>query len=307
MSNPTEPLAYQNGEYVAADRLSIPATDSGFVMGITVAEQLRTFAGQLFRLEAHLQRLSRSLEIVQIDPGMSMQELAEVARHLVGHNHRLLAAGDDLGLSVFVTPGPYATFSPRADCQPLVCLHTYPIPFSLWAHTYSTGQRVVITDVEQVSPSSWPAELKCRSRMHYYLADRKAQAVDPEARALLLSGDGHLCESSTANVVAYFEDEGLVSPPREKILPGISIGVLSELADQLRIPFFYREIRPKELITADEVLLTSTSPCLVPVVRVDGETIGEGVPGKVFRKLMSAWSEMVMLDIMDQATRFADR
>ncbi len=89
MSNPTEPLAYQNGEYVAADRLSIPATDSGFVMGITVAEQLRTFAGQLFRLEAHLQRLSRSLEIVQIDPGMSMQELAEVARHLVGHNQHL--------------------------------------------------------------------------------------------------------------------------------------------------------------------------------------------------------------------------
>jgi branched-subunit amino acid aminotransferase/4-amino-4-deoxychorismate lyase len=294
----TKSLAYLNGELVAADQLSILPTDAGFVLGITVAEQLRTFAGRLFRLPAHLKRLSRSLEIVGIDAGMSVSDLAEVAEELVAHNHGQLAPGDDLGLAVFVTPGIYATFAPEAPQRPTVGMHTFPVPFSLWARRYASGQRVVIADIRQVPPQSWPAELKCRSRMHYYLA---------EARALLLDHDGYLSEASTANVVAYFEQTGLVSPPREKILPGISIAVLGELAAGLGIPLVYRDLTPGELREAEEMLLCSTSPCLLPVVSVDGRPVGRGTPGPIFRRLIEAWSDMVQVDIVAQATRFATR
>ncbi len=303
----SQPLAYVNGEFVDADQLSVPVTDAGFVLGVTVAEQLRTFAGRLFRLEAHLRRLARSLQIIQLDPRISIPELGKVAAELVSHNHALLAPEDDLGLSIFITPGPYTTFLPRPAGEPLVGLHTYAIPFCLWADKYTKGQRVVITDVEQISAASWPAELKCRSRMHYYLADRRAQALDPEARAVLLDRNGFISESSTANVVAYFQREGLVSPPREKILPGISIAVLAELAEGLRIPFVYRDLAPQELRSADELFLSSTSPCVLPVVAADGRAIGRGVPGEVFHQLIGAWSKMVKVDIMAQAVRFASR
>jgi branched-subunit amino acid aminotransferase/4-amino-4-deoxychorismate lyase len=247
------------------------------------------------------------LDIIQVTPGVPVDELMEAARQLAKQNIQHQAPEDDLGLAIFVTPGDYATFAPGRVATARVGMHTYPIPFSLWVDKYRAGQRMVVTEFRQVPSECWPAELKCRSRMHYYLADRQAQTVDPEARALLLDSDGFVCEASTANVVAYFPAEGLVSPPREKILPGISIAVLGELAQSLNIPLVYRDVHPDELFDAEEVMLCSTSPCLLPVVSLDGRSIGKGLPGETFQRLIGAWSDLVEVDIVAQAARFARR
>jgi branched-subunit amino acid aminotransferase/4-amino-4-deoxychorismate lyase len=304
-------LAYLNGRFVPASQAVVPVYDAGFVLGATVAEQVRTFGGRLFRLEKHLARLAHSLEIVGVDSGISLCDLQAAAEELAGRNHALLDPGDDLGISIFVTPGPYATMvstlEPDARIGPTVGMHTYPLPFHLWAEKYRTGQVVVVTDVQQVPPVCWPPELKCRSRMHYYLADSQARKFEPGARALLLDGDGHVLEASTANIVVHRRDAGLVSPPKEKILPGVSVGVVTELARSLGIPFVHRDLTVDDLATADEVMLCSTSPCVWPVVRLNGETISGGVPGEVFRKLLAGWNALVGLDIQAQAERFARR
>src|SRR5438034_7741041 len=104
-----QPLAYFNGRFLPVSQVAIPLYDSGFVQGVTVAEQLRTFSGKLFRLERHLERLSHSLAIVGVDLGCTLAELGAAAQELVAKNHPLQAVGDDLGLSMFVTPGRYAT------------------------------------------------------------------------------------------------------------------------------------------------------------------------------------------------------
>jgi branched-chain amino acid aminotransferase len=302
-----EPIAYLNGRFLPAAQLAVPVHDAGFVQGAAVAEQVRTFAGRLFRLPQHLERLARSLAIVGIAPQHGPDELAQAAERVAAENHRLLAAGDDLGLSIFVTPGPYASLAPRGVAGPTVAMHSYPLPFRLFARKYREGETARIVGVRQVPSECWPAELKCRSRMHYYLADREARLAEPGARAILLDGEGAVSEASTANVVAYFANEGLVSPPREKILAGISIGVLAELADAESIPLGYRDLRPEELARADEVFLCSTSPCLVPVVRLDGRPVGSGSPGPAFAKLLAAWSRLVGVGIAEQAERFASR
>src|SRR4051812_9784775 len=90
-----EPLAYFNGQRLPRSQIGINVFDSGFVQGVTVAEQLRTFGGRLFRLDTHLARLARSLEIVGIDPGVSLAELGRIATELTEENGRLLNAGDD--------------------------------------------------------------------------------------------------------------------------------------------------------------------------------------------------------------------
>jgi branched-subunit amino acid aminotransferase/4-amino-4-deoxychorismate lyase len=64
---------------------------------------------------------------------------------------------------------------------------------------------------------------------------------------------------------------------------------------------------PDDLAVADEVLLTSTPWCLLPVTRFEGRPVGRGEPGPVFRRLLTAWSEMVGIDIAAQADRFAAR
>ena len=320
-----EPLAFLNGQWIPASKAAVSVADAGFVQGTTVAEQLRTFAGKLFRLQDHLARLARSLEIIGVDLVMTWDELAVIAEELAARNHALLPPGDDLGLSIVVTPGVYPTFAPPgqsgvkvdspifADAKigtvpqsgPTVCLHTYRLPFHFWARKYREGQRLVTTDVEQVSQQCWPPALKCRSRMHYYLADRQAAAIDPQARAVLLDAQGFVTEASTANVLIYRGPKGLISPPLPTILRGISLSVVAELARRLGIPFAERNLTIDEVASADEVLLTSTTVCILPVTQLNNHPIGSGQPGKAFWDLMAAWSKMVALDIVAQAEREA--
>ena len=202
----SEALAYRNGQFIPADQLVVPVTDAGFVLGATVTEQLRTFRGRLFRPKEHFQRLARSLEIVGVTLPSPVEELVRDAEHLAAKNHRLIKDDDDLGLCVFVTPGPYSAMAEGRTGGPLVAMHSYRLPFQLWAECYTKGCRLATTSVRQISEQSWPAELKCRSRMHYYLADREARAIDPRARALLLDERGLVSETSTANVVAYRQE-----------------------------------------------------------------------------------------------------
>ena len=303
-----EPMAYFNGNFLPSSQLALPVHDAGFVLGVAISEQMRTFRGELFRLDQHMNRLRRSLEVVGVAPELDMVALAEVARELVDRNHRLLHLDDDLGLSLFVTPGPYPTFAPAGlASQPTVCMHTYVLPFALWASKYETGQSLAVTDITQVPSTCWPRELKCRSRMHYYLADRQAAVHLPGARALLLDADGCVVEASTANIVIYDREQRLVSPPQTRILPGVSLAVLEELSAELGVEFEYRELHLGDLATAREAILTSTSSCVLPVVELNGEPLGSGVPGPIFERLLAAWSDTVQVPIRAQALRFADR
>ena len=303
-----EPLAYLNGRYLPFSQAVIPVTDGGFVQGVTVAEQLRTFGGKLFRLEQHLARLARSLGIVGIELGAPVEKLGEIALELTAKNHALLESGDDLGLSIFITPGPYSTFSGASlPAGPTIGMHTYPLPFHLWHEKYERGESLAVTSVLQVPSACWPTELKCRSRMHYYLADKQARQIEPDARALMLEERGFVTEASTANILIYYRDVGLVSPPKEVILPGVSAAVVEELAGPLKIPFSHRPLTVDDVAAADEVLLCSTSPCVWPVTRLNGRAIADGKPGEIARRLLTAWNDLVGLDITSQASRFAAR
>ena len=303
-----EPCVYLNGEWLAASKAALSLTDAGFVLGATIAEQLRTFHGKIFRLDDHLARLEHSLSLVGIDPQLERGKLAELVREIAARNQRLLEQGDDLGISIFVTPGQYPAYASAPDpAHPTVCLHTYPLPFRLWAEKYVSGQFLATTAIEQVPAECWPAAIKCRSRMHYYLADRQASHRHPGSCAVLLDRDGNVTETSTANLLLYRREEGLVSPPSNKILFGISLMELLDIASALRIPCIERDFTPREAAAADEVLLSSTPFCVLPGTRLDGQPISRGKPGEIFHRLLAAWSEIVGIDIARQAARFCGR
>jgi branched-subunit amino acid aminotransferase/4-amino-4-deoxychorismate lyase len=78
-----------------------------------------------------------------------------------------------------------------------------------------------------------------------------------------------------------------------------------ELAGRLGISSAQRNLTTDDVAAAEEVFLTSTPLCLLPVVRFNGRPIGAGRPGKIFGELLSAWSEMVGVDVARQAERFA--
>ena len=78
-----------------------------------------------------------------------------------------------------------------------------------------------------------------------------------------------------------------------------------DIADQLGIPCVEEDLQPYDLYTADEAFFASTSYCVLPMTQVDQRNIGDGKPGPVTKQILAAWSEMVGVDIVDQALRFA--
>jgi branched-subunit amino acid aminotransferase/4-amino-4-deoxychorismate lyase len=299
----TEALVYLNGRMVPASEARLPVYDAGVVLGATVSEMARTFHRRPYRLIDHIDRLYRSLDASRMDIGLSKEALVAIANQLIGHNARFLEEGGELGLVQFVTAGEVPTYAgmmgraPRTT--PTVCVHTFPLLFARYARKLQTGAHLVTPSIRQVPPQCYQPHMKCRSRMHYHLAEKEAQRVDPEAVALLLDLDGNVTETSSANFLMV-KRGAIVSPPSGKILPGISRDTVMKLARELAIPFAERDIRVADIVSADEALITSTPFCLMPVTQINGTTIGDGKPGSTFRRLIDAWSQEVGLDIEAQ-------
>ncbi|MDA7951776.1 MAG: aminotransferase class IV [Pirellulaceae bacterium] len=297
--------AFSSGKWCRQSDLSIDPNDIGFIQGVTVAERLRTFGGKtVFALKDHLDRLFQSLSIISLTIDYSFEELTLLCHELLSRNQLHLGQNEDVGLTILVTPGPPATQeNPHPGTKLLLFLS--PLPYHHIYHLYQNGQPLVISPQPQIPAECWPAALKCRSRMHYYLADQFAQQKVPGAKALLLDQQGNLCETSTANIVLYSQDQGLFSPSKETILPGISLAHLEKLAAKLNIPFTYKTLTTDDLYVADEIFLCSTSPCIYPVVSIDQKEVSLGKPGKVFRTLLDAWSESVGTDLYNTTKSFA--
>jgi branched-subunit amino acid aminotransferase/4-amino-4-deoxychorismate lyase len=298
-----EPLVYLNGAMIPASQAHLAVHDIGIVMGATVSEQTRTFRKKLFRLDDHLDRLFFSANIARIEIGLTKAELARISNDLIAHNASVVCERDELGLIHFVTAGEHPVFANTADrparSAPTVCAHTYRLPFELWTKKMQEGTHLITPAIRQPPPESYDPWMKCRSRMHYYLAEKEAQSVDPEASALLLNLHGNVTETNAANFFIV-EGQTIVSPIQDDILPGISRAMVIELALKLGIPWAEKDIGVGDIIRAGEAFLSSTGFCLMPVAKINNLPIGDGNPGPVFRQLLRAWSQSVGLDIEKQ-------
>lgn len=290
--------AYLNGQWIDDRELAIPIGDAGFTLGVTATERLRTFAGVPFRQAEHLKRMQRSLEILGLDATALTAELDQAINEFIDRNGSQIATGDDWYISAFATPGGPAN-SPAGS--PTRCVHGGPLKFGDWAHQFREGVHVYLSDHRQTPASCWPPELKCRSRMHYYLADQQARKRQPGARAILLDQQGFLGEASTANLILYHASEGVLSPRMSKVLPGISVAVVQEICQRLSVPFIERDLTIEELRTADEAWLSSTSICMLPIATFDDQAIGSSVPGSMYQRVLAGFNEVVGIDIAEQA------
>ncbi len=298
-----EPLVFQNGRLIPASQAHLAIYDAGIVQGVTVTDMTRTFHHKLFRLSDHIDRFYRSLKYIRVDLGLSKAEFAEASEQLVAHNSQLLHPDDELGLICFATPGEYRMYAGTgpsgAPSSPTLVMHTFPLPWELWASKLQNGVHVITPSIRHVPPQCIDPKIKYRSRMHYYLADKEATLADPQAVALLLDLDGNVTETAAANFLIV-ERGTIVSPTQRNSLPGVSRQVVIELAAELGIPFVERDIQVFNVINADEAFLTGTTSCLMPVTKINGLSIGSGQPGPILERLRAAWNRQVGLDIQQQ-------
>ncbi len=296
-----EYTAYFKGEWMPFSQVKIDPMDRGFTVGDVVFDVARTFNGKSFRMEDHIQRLYRSLKFVRIDPGLSAKEMLDISEEVVQRNDHLRAEVGDFTITQFVTRGPGS--SSRSAGPPAVCVKVAPIGFGRFADLFKDGAHGVITRTRSYPVESLDPKVKNYSRMNFNLADLEAADVDPEAWPILTDADGSLTEGTGYNV--FLVTNGVIRTPGDRnILQGVSRGMVFDLARQLNIPLVEEDLQPYDLYTADEAFFSGTSPCVLPVSKVDQREIGDGRPGPIVQQLLSAWSETVGMDIVDQALQF---
>ncbi len=310
-----EPIAYLNGNFLPQSQVRLGINDAGFVWGATVTDLVRTFRHQLFRLDAHLIRFRNSAKLARVPLDADDDQLAFIAQELVRHNAKLIEPTQDLCLCMFATPGPIGYYLGQpggpGDGPPTLCMHTFPVPFGRYARLIRLGGRLVTWRVAQ-GVSAVPPIIKHRSRLHWWIAEKKLYQTDPDANLLLLDTHMNVTETPTANFLLVHDGQ-VCSPsseegnPFEGLLRGISLTVLQELCEELGVVFREVNLRRGDLMFdyPDEAMLCSTPYCLAPVSSINGKAIPW--PGPVFQQLIAAWNRKVGLDIWGQICSQADR
>lgn len=301
----SEPLVYLRGRMMPATEARLSIYDFGIVLGATVTDLLRTFRQQAYRLEDHVRRFYESCKYARIRPPIPAEETARITQELIRHNATLAGPEAELAVVYFITPGENFVYAGSAagggaEFQPTFCIHSFPLPFRLFRRFFETGLHLITPSTRHVPPECVDPKIKNRSRLHWWLAEQEAHLADPGAMPLLLDLQGNLTETSGSNLLLVKRGT-VLSPAPRNILLGISRQVVIELCAKLRIPFAERDLQIHDAMTSDEAFVTTTPYCMAPVTRFNGVEVGDGaVGGPVFRRLLTAWSEEVGVDLRAQ-------
>ena len=175
-----------------------------------------------------------------------------------------------------------------------------------YADFYATGAHLVTTSVRKQPPEVYDAKIKSVSRFHHTLADMEAAQVDPRAYCLMLDMDGNVAENRSSNICIVRKGR-IETPSAKSCLRGITTDVVFELAEQLGIAAVEKDIQLYDVINADEVFLTATSFCVLPVTRLNSARICvDRCPGPIATRLLEAFSQQAGLDVVDQALRMTN-
>ncbi|MCE9590687.1 MAG: aminotransferase class IV [Planctomycetes bacterium] len=298
-----EPVVFLNDRLLPASQAHINIYDLGIVLGATLTEMTRTFHHKAFRLDDHLDRLHRSLKYANIHPAIDINAMRAATLELIEKNASLLAADEDLGVVHFVTPGENQVYAGSAAAParltPTVCIHSFPLPLSVWRPLITDGVHVVTPSIRHVPPVCVDPRMKNRSRLHWWLADQQTKTVDPKAITLLLDLEGNVTECAGSNFVVV-KDRTIYSPNPKNILLGVSLMTVKELAPALGLSYAEKDLQVYDVMSADEAWLTTTPYCIAPATKINHTPIGDGKPGPWFHKMMDAWSQSVGLDIRRQ-------
>ena len=294
--------AYFCGEFVPFSQVRIDPLDRGFLVGDCVFDVARTFNGKSFRMREHVDRLYRSLRYVRIDPGLSPDEMERISEEVISRNEHLRADVGDYQIWQFVTRGR-GRWAHKAG-PPAVGVCTRQVGFSRFAHLYREGAHGVIVRTRSFPADALDPKVKNFSRMNFNLAELEASDVDPEGWPILMDSRGSITEGVGYNV--FIVTGGVIRTAGDRgVLQGVSRAMVFDLGKELGIPVVEEDLQPYDVYTADEAFLTSTSPCVLPVTRVDRRPIGSGAPGPVVGRMLRAWSEIVGVDIVAQAHHYA--
>lgn len=275
-------IVYWNRDYIPLEKATVSVEDRGFLLGDGIYEVVRVYGGRPFRLADHLQRLHQSAAAAQLPLPDNADDLPDIIQRLLEENNVF-----DSNVYIQCTRGyshPRQHAFP-AQVQPTMLVMLTPvIPLTPGAREQGVSA-ITVPDVR------W-RRCDIKTIMLLPNAMAKTQAHDAGAYEAILVRDGLVTEGSSANVMAVINGELRTHPEDTDILGGITRLVVLELASQLGIPLREEAFTVPEMYAAQEVLLCSSSPEILAITSIDGQTIGRGRPGPVTQRLYEAFCRL---------------
>lgn len=274
---------YLNGEFMQIGEAKISVLDRGFIFGDGIYEVVPVYNGKPFRIKHHLDRLDRSLAAIRIAnphdragwlalveqlieraPSPICMVYLQVTRGVAKRDHGF--PKEPIAPTVF---GMVNAMVPPGKAQREQGLSVISLPDERWLH----------------------CEIKSVSLLGNVLA--KQAATDAGVDDVVMFRDGYLSEGSSSNVWVVIGGKLLAPPKNNLILEGIRYGLMSELAEQIGLPFEARKLSKQEVLAADEIMVTSATKEVLPVVRIDGKPVGSGKPGPVYARLRERYDALI--------------
>ena len=302
-------VVYMNGEFVPEHLAKISIYDSALMFGDMVFEMTRSFNKKQFRLQEHLERLFLGLKILRIPMKMTIEELEKACLSTIEMNEPFFSATDEHRLMINVSRGPLGIYAPIFDgkIETTVVIADFPLKWTVagMARFYDEGINSIIPSQRAIPAHLMDPKIKNRSRVWYQMANIEVANIEGDNNwALLIDTDGFIAEGTGDNFFMVKNGE-LFTPEGRNILRGISRAYTMELADELGINCFEKNIEPYDLYDADEAFLTGTPFCILPTTHLNGVQIGEGRMGGITKLLLERWSQNVGVNIMQQIRDFA--
>ena len=301
----TARVVYFNGKLVPETEAKISIYDSSLMFGDMVFEMTRSLNKKQFKLREHIDRLYAGVKILRIPLQMTPKEMEQACYQTIEANDHLFAADDEHRLMIDVSRGLLGIYQGIEGLHkgPNVIIADFPLRWTVasMGQLFETGINAVITSQRAIPATLLDPKVKNRSRIHYLMANIEASQIQGDNNwALLLDPDGFVAEGTGDNFF-IIKNGAVITPEGRNILRGVSRAYLmEELCPQLGVPVIERNIDPYDVYTADEAFMTGTPFCMLPVTSLNGNAIGAGKVGEVFKKIIRRWGDNTGVDVIKQ-------
>ncbi|SDY79186.1 D-alanine transaminase [Jannaschia faecimaris] len=273
---------YVNGEYLPEDQAKVSVFDRGFLFADGVYEVTSVLDGKLIDFAGHAKRLQRSMDELDMKAAIDMDDLLGIHRELVVRND--LSEGL-IYLQVTRGAADRDFLYPAEDTPPTIVLFTQAKPGLAANPMAKTGMKIVT-----VPDRRWGRrDIKTVQLLYPSMGKMAAKAQGADDAWMV--EDGAVTEGTSNN--AYIVKDGVIVTRHlgEEILHGITRKAVLALAREAQMKVEERAFTLEEALQADEAFITSASSFVMPVVSIDGETVGTGKPGKIVGRLREIYLE----------------
>ena len=281
-----EAKIYIDGKFYSEANAKISVFDHGLLYGDGIFEGIRFYNGRVFRLEEHLCRLWDSARSICLEIPMTMRDMTEAVLETIRQNHLR-----DGYIRLLVTRGiGNLGLNPTQCKSPSVIIIAATIAL-YHEDFYRKGLTIVTCATRRSSPAALNPAVKSLNYLNNVMARIEANLAGAD-EALMLNDAGNVAECTADNVFIVKRGQIFTPPVSAGALRGITRSVVFEIAAELGVKVRKTDITRHDIFVADECFLTGTAAEIVPVVKADGRSIGNGKPGPITARIIARFRQV---------------